>query len=96
MQLKRHSVSPGREVYDRRTGTTLKKREKTGFGSLQGSLNGASENSFNAQSKHRSSDHTRRHPLSYRFLLWHSQIMTVSPVKGIAAIQNCPLAQQET
>ena len=46
MQLKRHSVSPGREAYDRRTGVTRKKRGKTGFGSLQGSLNGASENSL--------------------------------------------------
>jgi len=48
MQPKRHFVSLGREVYDRLTGVIWKKRGKTGFGSLQRPLNGASENSFNA------------------------------------------------
>jgi hypothetical protein len=46
MQLKRHVVSLGREAYDRRTGATLKKRGITGFGSLQGALTAANENSF--------------------------------------------------
>jgi hypothetical protein len=48
MQLKRHFVSRDREASDRRIGATLKKRGITGFGSLQGALNGADENSFNA------------------------------------------------